>query len=95
MTKERRAKEARERVINGVSFYTVLGLGEQLPGRVTGTHTSPRTILQYVAEGCPCFEHGGMILFEKNLGEFLTWLRNRRPVRKLKASERLRRIYGR
>ena len=64
-------------------------------GRKTGTHLSQKQMLQYVKEGCPCFEHSGQTLFEKDLTHFLEWLRNRRPARQIKAQERIKRIWGR
>ncbi len=85
----------KEKNIGGVSFYTIWGICEKIPGRTKGSHLSQKQMLQYVKEGCPCFEHAGALLFEKDLTNFLEWLRNRRPARQIKAQERIKRIWGR
>ena len=95
MTREKRAKMPLEKELGGVEFYTLWGLCEQVPGRTAGSRLSPNQLLKYVKEGCPCFEHAGMLLFEKDLTGFYNWLRQRKPLRQIKAQERLRRIYGR
>lgn len=90
-----RTKDLRTEInLGGESFYTCWGLSRQLPSR-NNSFTSLNTITRYVREGCPCFEHGGMTLFSKDLTDFMQWLKNRRPYKQIKAKERLRRIYGR
>lgn len=95
MTKKQREGMPLERELNGVRYYTLWGMCEQVPGRTSGSRLSPNQLLKYVKEGCPCFEHAGVLLFEKDLTEFYNWLRRRKPLRQIKAQERLRRIYGR
>lgn len=95
MTKEKRAKMPLEKTVGGVAFYTVWGMCQQIEGRTKGSRLSVNQLLKYVKAGCPCFEHAGTLLFEKNLAPFMDWLRQQRPQRQLKAQERLRRIYGR
>lgn len=95
MTREKRAKMPLEKKLGGVEYYTLWGVCEQVPGRTAGSRLSPNQLLKYVKEGCPCFEHAGMLLFEKDLTGFYNWLRQRKPERQIKAQERLRRIYGR
>lgn len=90
MSKSTREKE---REICGETFWTIWGMSEQIPGRVKGTHISPATLLQYVREGCPCFEHSGALYFSKDLTAFRQWLIQRRPERQVKALERRSR-YG-
>lgn len=78
----------KEREICGSSFYTLWGMCEQVPGRTKGSHITPNTLLGYVKEGCPCFEHAGALYFKKDLTEFVAWLTTRRPGRQQKALER-------
>lgn len=95
MTREKRASMALEKQLGEKSFYTLYGMCAQIPGRTEGSRLSPNQLLKYVKEGCPCFEHAGQVLFEKDLTVFYNWLRQRKPLRQIKAQERLRRIYGR
>lgn len=95
MTKERRAKMPLEKNVGGIAFYTVWGMCSKIEGRNTGSRLSITQLLKYVQEGCPCFEHAGMLLFEKDLSAFMKWLRKRKAERQVKSQERIRRIYGR
>ncbi|MGN0024163.1 MAG: hypothetical protein ACI351_01880 [Candidatus Avelusimicrobium sp.] len=95
MTKERRAKMPLEKTVGGIAFYTVWGMCSKIEGRNAGSHLSITQLLKYVKEGCPCFEHAGMLLFEQDLTGFMEWLRKRKAARQIKAQERIRRIYGR
>lgn len=95
MTKRKLESLAREKKLGEKSYYTLYGMCAQIPGRKEGSRLSPNQLYQYVKEGCPCFEHAGQVLFEKDLTAFYNWLRQRKPLRQLKAQERLRRIYGR
>ena len=78
----------KEKEICGQSFYTIWGMSEQIPGRTKGSHITTTTLLKYVNEGCPCFEHSGTLYFNKDLKPFMAWLINRRPERQKKAMER-------
>lgn len=95
MTKEKRTRQALEKTVGGVSFYTVWGMCEKIEGRTRGSKLSICQLLKYVKDGCPCFEHAGMLLFEKDLSNFMAWLRQRQPARQIKAQERIKRIWGR
>lgn len=79
---------ALEREICGDQFYTLFGMAQQIPGRTQGSHITVNTLLRYVKEGCPCFEHSGSLYFKKDLTEFRQWLLQRRPQRQLKALQR-------
>lgn len=83
----------KEQTICGKSFYTLWGMCEQVPGRNKGSHISPNTLLRYVREGCPCFEHSGTLFFDKDTTAFLEWLVQRKPQRQIKALERRARYY--
>ena len=77
-----------EREICGQSFYTLYGMAAQIPGRTKGSHITFNTLLGYVKEGCPCFEHSGALYFDKDLTKFREWLMQRRPERQRKYMER-------
>lgn len=77
-----------EREICGQRFYTLYGMALQIPGRTAGSHITLNTLLGYVKEGCPCFEHSGALFFNKDLTEFRNWLMQRRPERQRKYMER-------
>lgn len=77
-----------EKDICGVSFWTLWGMAKQIPGRKKGSNISVNTLLQYVREGCPCFEHAGALYFPKDTTQFLNWLMTRRPERQQKAMAR-------
>jgi hypothetical protein len=77
-----------EREICGESFYTLWGMAKQVPGRTKGSHITPNTLLRYIDEGCPCFEHAGATYFKKDLSEFRAWLTTRRPERQKKSMAR-------
>lgn len=93
--KERNENRPLERTIGNVSFYTVQGMCRQIEGRTRGSHLTENQLYRYVAEGCPCFEHSGAVLFEKDLTGFMNWLRGRQPERQKRALERRRRAMGR
>lgn len=77
-----------EREICGQSFYTLYGMAAQIPGRTKGSHITLNTLLNYVKEGCPCFEHSGALYFDKDLTKFREWLVQRKPARQEKALAR-------
>ena len=83
---QRERKDTKE--ICGQTFYTIWGMCKQIPGRTAGSHITRTTLLQYVKEGCPCFEHAGSLYFPKDLGPFMSWLVTRQPERQRKAMER-------
>lgn len=95
MTKAHWEKLPKEVTICGQTFLTIYGICEKIEGRTKGSHLSLKQMLQYVKEGAPCFEHAGSLVFEKDLSSFLEWLRQRRPMRQIKAQERMRKIYAR
>ncbi len=95
MTRKQRESMALEKQLGDVSYYTLWGMCAQIPGRTAGSRLSPNQLLKYVKEGCPCFEHAGMLLFEKDLTGFYNWLRQRKPLRQIKAMARAGRIYAR
>lgn len=88
MTKEKAANLKMEETICGKTFWTVWGMSRQLPGRTRGSRTSLSQMLVYIREGCPCFEHGGSIYFDKDTTAFLEWLRQRRPQKASVAAKR-------
>lgn len=88
MTKEKAATLKMEETICGKTFWTVWGMSRQLPGRTKGSKTSLAQMLVYIREGCPCFEHGGSVFFDKDLTEFLNWLKKRRPQQAKAAAKR-------
>lgn len=83
---KREHKETKE--ICGQTFYTIWGMCKQIPGRTSGSHITRATLLQYVKEGCPCFEHAGTLYFNQDLKPFMQWLVTRQPERQRKALER-------
>lgn len=86
-----RTEYEKTKEICGREFYTLYGMCEQIPGRGKGTHITADTLLKYVHEGCPCFEHSGSLYFQKDLGPFMDWLVQRKPARQRRAMERLNR----
>ena len=78
----------REKNICGQTFYTLWGMSEQIEGRKAGSHITVNTLLRYVREGCPCFEHAGVLYFQKDLKPFMAWLVQRKPERQRRAMAR-------